>query len=179
MTLHAYADGVRLRLLLNPDREDLTGWSPVELPSGFAEGALCYRDGDFHPDPARRAKHDEIEARAAAAFQAGFTPATGPLAGHTLQVRDSEDRTNWLTSQAAYSAAVATGAGEVQAARFRTAANDTVVVTYAEGLAALLGMADWGAAIMAASWTLKDALAAAATLAEIEAVDVQAAAWPA
>lgn len=120
----------------------------------------------------------DIEARAAQCFAAGFTPATGPLAGHTLQVRDNDDRTNWLTSQAAYAAAVAAGAGALPEAVFRTTANVTVTVTYQDGLEALLAMAAWGKQVMGNSWALKDAVDAAADDAELDLIDI-ATGWPA
>ncbi len=135
------------------------------------------------PDPTldelkERAKAD-IEARCDGCFAAGWTVSgTGTaLDGKVLQTRDIEDRTNWLTSQAAYSAAVAGGNGAVAGAVFRTAANETLTLTYAEGLAVLLDMAAWGKAIMGNSWALKDAVAAAADNAALAAIDI-AAGWP-
>ena len=102
----------------------------------------------------------QVEARAARAFAAGYAPSHPDFAGERLQVRDAEDRTNWLTSQASYAAAVAAGAGDVLDATFRTMANRTIIVTYADGLQILLGMAAWGRDIMAVAWAKKDALAA-------------------
>lgn len=119
----------------------------------------------------------QINTRRDAAFHAGYTPASGPLASHTLQTRDVEDRTNWLTSQAAYSAAVAGGAGAAMGANFRTAANETVTMSYADGLTVLLGMAAWGASVMAASWAHKDAVDAAQDDAALDAIDIGAG-WP-
>lgn len=101
-----------------------------------------------------------VEARATDAFMAGFMPSLADFAGERLQVRGSEDRTNWLTSQASYAAAVAAGFGDVVDASFRTAGNATVTVSYAEGLQVLLEMAAWGRSIMSRSWALKDAIAA-------------------
>ena len=109
---------------------------------------------------ARLAARAAIEARGAAAFFAGYAPAQPAFAGERLQVRDGDDRTNWLTSQASYAAAVAAGFGDVVDASFRTAGNRTITVTYAEGLEVLLGMASWGRRIMARIWALKDADAA-------------------
>lgn len=121
----------------------------------------------------------QINARRDQAFAAGFTvSATGTaLDGYTLQTRDLEDRTNWLTSQAAYSAAVAGGQGATAGATFRTADNSTVVLTYAQGLGVLLAMAAWGADIMGNSWSLKDAVTAAVDGAELDAIDIGAG-WP-
>lgn len=113
------------------------------------------------------------------AFADGFTVVgTGTdLDGHTLQTRDEDDKINWLTSQAAYSAAAAGGAGDVVDATFRTMSNDTVVLTYSEGLAVLLAMAAWGKTIMGNSWTLKDAVDAAEDHAALDAIDIGAG-WP-
>lgn len=111
-----------------------------------------------------------IEDRANKEFQRGFTHTSGPLAGHTLQCRDMEDRTNWLASQVAYSAAIAAGAGALPDAVFRTAANETITCTYQEGSEALLAMQSWGSAIMRRAWELKDAAAAAANIGELDLV---------
>lgn len=117
-------------------------------------------------------KYDEVNAYLAGQFLGGFTLSSGPLAGHTLQTRDNTDRTNWLTSQASYSAAIRQGAGDVAGAEFRTAANETITCTYAEGLQTLLDMAAWGGALMGKSWTLKDRVAAMSDPAEVENFDV-------
>ena len=121
---------------------------------------------------------DELAARQAAAVSAmveavnaerdrrltaGYThDFGGDIGPRLLQTRDADDKLNWLTSQATYSALVAGGQGSTLGAQFRGADNRTVVVTFAQGLAALLAMAAWGAAIMGRSWALKDALAAGA-----------------
>ncbi len=120
---------------------------------------------------------DQTQARCDALLTGGYRPPTGPLAGQTLQLRNNLDRTNWLTSQAAYGAAVAAGAGAVSGATFRTAENITTVMTYAEGLVVLLDMAAWGASVYAACWAIKDAIAGAADIAALEAVDLETG-WP-
>lgn len=125
----------------------------------------------------REAMRAEVDRRRDRCFVDGFTVPAGPLAGHVLQTRDIEDRTNWLTSQAAYAAAVAMGGGAVEDAFFRTATNETVVLSYADGLAALLMMAAWGKAVMGRSWALKDAIAAAADDAALVEIDLGAG-WP-
>ncbi len=122
---------------------------------------------------AKVAARAAVSAKLAEQFAGGFTPSAGALAGKTLQTRDIEDRTNWLTSQAAYSAAVAAGQGAVEGAVFRTADNETVTTSYADGLAVLLAMAAWGKALMGHSWALKDQIAAAATFADLETIDIE------
>lgn len=128
-------------------------------------------------EAAKADKQAAISARRDEVMAAGFVPATGPVAGHRLQTRNLDDRTNWLTSQAAYSAAIAGGHGDVVGAEFRTVDNQTIPATYAEGLATLLAMAAWGKTIMGHSWNLKDAVAAAETFADLDAIDIEAG-WP-
>lgn len=114
-----------------------------------------------------------------AIFIAGFTVSgTGTdLDGETLQTRDEGDKVNWLTSQAAYSAAVAQGAGAVSGATFRTTSNATVTLTYLQGLTVLLSMAAWGKDIMGNSWTLKDAVADSADEEALDEIDIGVG-WP-
>lgn len=129
-------------------------------------------------DAARAVKRAEIGARMAQAFLAGYPASIGDLAGERLQVRDEQDRTNWLTSQAAYSAQVAAGNGAQTGATFRTESNRTVTLTYLDGLHELLRMAGWGATIFAVSWSLKDEAARTDDAAAILAIDVEKAGWP-
>lgn len=128
-------------------------------------------------DEARAAMVTAINRKRDAIQRAGFTVPAGPLAGKTLQTRDEGDAINWLTSQAAYAAAVAAGAGAVEDAWFRTADNETVVTSYTDGHAALMMMAAWGKTWMGNSWRLKDAVAAAEDHAALEAIDIEAG-WP-
>ena len=126
------------------------------------------------------AMRQSIDARRDQAFAAGFLIAgTGTaLDGHTLQTRGAEDKINWLTSQASYAAAIAGGFGAVEDATFRTSANDTIVLSYAQGHAVLLAMAAWGKAIMGNSWALKDAVNEAADHDDLDEIDITAG-WPA
>lgn len=106
-------------------------------------------------------------------FSKGFSVTSDistALAGKFLQVRDVEDRTNWLTSQVSYAAAISAGLGETVGARFRTVSNETIEVSYSEGYNVLLKMADWGASIMHRCWILKDAINAATNPEELSAI---------
>lgn len=123
-------------------------------------------------DELKAEKRAGAEAAFAARFAAGYTPSTGTLAGQTLQVRNLEDRTNWLTSQASYGAAVAANMGDVEGATFRTQSNENFTLTYAEGWSVLLDMAAWGKEGYANFWALKDAISAAATVQDVLAIDV-------
>ena len=97
------------------------------------------------------------------------------LAGKVLQTRDG-DRTNWLTSQAVYTAAIAVGHGSDEIAIFRAADNSVTTISANEGAAVLLAMAAWGAANIRHSWDLKDAVAAATSAAAVAAID-ETAGW--
>jgi hypothetical protein len=125
----------------------------------------------------RATKITAINAKLNEVLTGGFTVSSGDMAGKVLQTRNLEDRTNWLISQASYSAAVAAGQGAVEGAEFRTADNSTFVLSYSDGLAVLLGMAAWGAACMSNSWALKDAATAAEDETALDAVDVESG-WP-
>lgn len=135
------------------------------------------------PDPPtlaelKAAKNAAVTAKRESVFAAGYTPASGALVGHTLQCRNVQDRTNWLTSAVGYSAAVQAGAGNVAGATFRTQDNETVTITYAEAVAVLLqGMQVWGQQIMGRSWVLKDEIDAAADEAELDSIDINTG-WP-
>lgn len=165
---------------VHPDGYDEADIAP--LPDGFWDVPMTSDPvaKTFAPDldAARATKKAEIEARLAAAFLAGYPGTIGGLAGQRLQVRDDTDRANWLTSQAAYSAQVAAGNGAVAGASFRTASNETVTLTFADGVKELLSMAAWGGRIFAVSWSLKDEAAASTDAAAILAIDVAGAAWP-
>lgn len=155
-------------------------WGDEPQPGQLWQGNI---PATFYPPVAdvlanrKEARRAEIYAKRDEIFGAGFTVPSGPMQGAVLQVRDNEDRTNWLTSQASYSTAVAMGHGDVVNASFRCADNTTHIVSYREGLQTLLAMAAWGAAVMARSWELKDAIAAAADLAELDAIDIGTG-WP-
>jgi hypothetical protein len=119
----------------------------------------------------RAARLAAVDTRLQRALLAGYAPTLPAFAGQRLQMRDADDKANWLTSLISYTAAVAGGFGDVVDASFRTAANATITVSYAEGRDVLLAMASWGRAILAHSWTLKDQIAAGVD------VDIEAG-WP-
>lgn len=125
-------------------------------------------------------KRAAVDAKRDAVLLGGFTvpsEVSTALAGRVLQTRNETDRTAWLTSQAAYQAAVLNGQGAVEGAIFRPQDNVTTTVSYAEGLNILLAMAAWGAAVYGRSWDLKDAITAAVDSAALDAVDVESG-WP-
>lgn len=146
-------------------------YSPEEVelaPAGHFE-ALSFLS-------AKEAKRVAIDAARDDHRAKGYSPTAGPMAGHTLQARQ-EDQNNWNTSFGVYTVAVSRGAAAVSGASFRTAANQNVTLTYEEGLGVLVDMAAWGGAVFANSWALKNAVAAATTQAELDAIDPSQG-WP-
>lgn len=119
----------------------------------------------------RRAVAAELDKRLTAGYSHNFG---GEIGVKILQTRNIDDRTNWMTSQASYSAAVAAGpeVAAVMGANFRTEDNVNIVLSYADGLNVLLAMAAWGAALYARSWELKDTITAAADDAALDAIDI-------
>lgn len=152
-------------------------WSILD-DEAYAEQLDALRGAPFAER--KQAALDAVLTRRDALLAGGFTvPAetSADLGGRVLQTRNIDDRTAWLTSQAAYSAAVVAGQGALANAIFRPEDNITTTVSYAEGLNVLLAMAAWGASIYAHSWDLKDAIDAADRVA-FEAIDIENG-WPA
>lgn len=126
----------------------------------------------------KTAKKAAVNAKVNTILSGGYNHDFGGEIGvKVLQTRDADDRINWLTSQAAYSAAVMSGSGAVMGASFRTEDNVDITLSYADGLNVLLAMAAWGADVYAASWALKTAIASAADAAALDAIDIDAN-WP-
>lgn len=93
-----------------------------------------------------------------------------------LQLRDVEDRTNWLTLDAAASKLVATGHGDILLG-LRTEENVILQLQATELSGVLMSMSAYGSAVMSASWQIKDMIRSLTTVAEVLSFDVQAA-WP-
>jgi hypothetical protein len=142
-------------------------------------GNEVHRIPTFVPIPLDQYKAEKkIAAQNAFAtrFEYGFSP-TGTLAGQVLQVRTLEDKTNWLTSQASYSVAIAQGYGAYPGATFRTTSNQNFTLTFNEGLGVLMAMAAWGQQMYGRLWAIKDAIELASTKAELDLIDVTIG-WP-
>lgn len=105
-------------------------------------------------------------------MQVGFPFETPEYGLQHLQTRNDTDRTNWLTSQAAYQAMIAMGQGDVPGAHFRTAENNTITRTFMEGYQLILQMAGWGAHLYGVSWAKQDAVRATTNDAELDAIVV-------
>ncbi|WP_274626580.1 hypothetical protein [Arvimicrobium flavum] len=140
-------------------------------------GAARRADDVLTFEERKDAKASAINARRDALLTGGYTVEAGVMAGKVLQTRDVDDRNNWLVSQTTYTIAVGAGHGAVEDAHFRTEDNVSFTLSYADGQAVLLAMAAWGAAVMRNSWTLKDAVTAAADDAALDAIDIEMG-WP-
>ena len=94
-----------------------------------------------------------------------------PYGVKTLQTRES-DRPYWLALAQVSAAMVMAGQGAGSAGAIRAEDNVNVPVTAQQALDAMLGMQAHLGVILAALWSIKDAIAAATTAAEVAAVDL-------
>jgi hypothetical protein len=122
----------------------------------------------------KQRKKDEVKLKGNSILTSGYIHDFGPPYGiQTLQLRDNTDRTNWLTSQAAYQAQVLFGNGDVLGATFRTDSDQLVTLTFSQGLGVLLQMAAWGATLFNISWQKQDEIEQLTTIEEIEMYDIE------
>lgn len=153
--------------------------APIEdWPTDATTATKLYIVTDYTLEELKARRKAAVGAILAAKLAGGYSHDFGaPHGVQVLQTRDADDRINWLTSQAAYSAAVMGGAGAVMGANLRAEDNADINMSYADGLNVLLAMAAWGAACYANSWALKNAIEAAADATELEAIDIETG-WP-
>lgn len=97
-----------------------------------------------------------VNAKREAVFAAGFPVSGGALDGQHLQLRNADDKANWLIVDKNARLAVAAGAGDVPLIPVRTLENQTITVTPNQALAVLADLEAWGQAVLARSWALKD-----------------------
>ena len=127
----------------------------------------------------RAIKATAVNVRRDAILTGGYSHDFGGSIGiKVLQTATADDDTNWLTLQASCTAAVLVGQGATVGAVIRTLDNVNIPLSYADGLQVMLAMSAWGAGVYAASWKLKDAIAAATDQPSLDAVDITAG-WPA
>lgn len=147
------------------------------LEAQAREGEIAVGTDQFDLEGLRPVFSSRVDERRDECIAGGFHVASGPLAGEILQTGKDSDKTNWLVSQSMYDKQVAAGNGAVVAANFRTLSNTTITISFADGASVLDAMAIWGASVMAHSWALKDEIAAAASVAELLSIDIDAG-WP-
>lgn len=110
--------------------------------------------------------------------QSGFSYDFGGEYGVlVLQTRET-DLPFWLALAQVASIQISMGQGGASVGAIRSAENVNVPVTASQALTAMLSMQQHLGAILAASWALKDAVAAAADHAALDAIDIDSG-WPA
>ncbi|MEC5291957.1 hypothetical protein VSX64_14455 [Aurantimonas sp. C2-6-R+9] len=128
-------------------------------------------------DRARAAKAVAVNAQRDAIIGVGYQHNFGATAGiRTLDQRSEGDAINWLGLKNLADAAIAAGAG-ADPMEIRDAADETFSASATVVSSALVAMAQWRGAVMSRSWALKDAIAAAADEAALDAIDIEAG-WP-
>lgn len=160
---------------------------PSEVPSAalaalnWTEQSVAAWRAEHYPpatlEQLRDAKRLAAITEHAARFGAGFVVPTGPLAGRLLQTATPANISDWSLSWTKYHLLVAAGQGSVQSALFRDADNVSTEITYADGAAVLDAMLAWGEAMRRHLWGLKDAIDAAESAMDLDAIDL-AAPWP-
>lgn len=129
------------------------------------------------PDRLRPGLSSRVDVLRDRRIAAGFAVNFGPLDGQILQTGADADRTNWLVSARMYEKQIAAGNGGVEGANFRTLSNETITLSFADGVAVLDAMALWGTSVMNHSWALKDEIEAAATVTDLLMIDINTG-WP-
>lgn len=104
----------------------------------------------------RAAANAAVNAKREAVFAGGYLVDGGPLDGLRLQLRNADDKANWLIVEKNALAAITGGAGDVPMVPIRTLENQTVTLTPNQAVAVMAGLEAWGRAVMARSWVLKD-----------------------
>ncbi len=130
--------------------------------------------------PLERAKADRraaVNALRDQTITGGYQHNFGASAGiRTLDQRGSEDAINWLGLKGVADALIADGQG-AETIAIRDAADETFVASATVVSSAMVAMGVWRSSVIAHSWTLKDAIAAAEDEAAVAAIDI-AAGWP-
>ncbi|WP_453971750.1 DUF4376 domain-containing protein [Amorphus sp. MBR-141] len=151
-------------------------------PEGVAVGWQV--DGETFGAPAgpsladlKAAKADLVDARRDTVLTGGYQHNFGGSAGvRTLDNRSERDAINWLGLKGLADAMITAGDGD-DLLSLRDASNETFTASAATVGASLIGMAVWRASVLAASWTIKDAIAEAEDKAALAEIDIDAG-WP-
>ncbi len=146
-----------------PEEEVLAVLKPQKRAAVVQQLAACYAAGYSHDFGAVIAICED-----GTEMEAGI---------QVLQTRDMEDRTNWLILESGINDLLAVGQGAT-AVTIRTEENCLIDLPASDAKAVLVAMKQSGAAKLAQSWALKNAIEQATTLAEFDAIDVTAG-WPA
>lgn len=142
-------------------------WTRAEL-----EGiGLVWYDEPALPFEAQRTRAMiAVNSKRDAVYAAGFAITEGPLALLHLQLRNADDKSNWLRAERTARDAIAAGDGDQPLIKIRTMENQTVVVTPTEAMTVLAALDDWMDDVLTRSWDLKGECAAAADQYELDQV---------
>jgi hypothetical protein len=124
----------------------------------------------------KTAKLAAIKDKQLAVQMAGWTHDFGAEGTHTLDLRDADDKANWILLLTKTSGMVAAGSGAAPV-NIRTAENETIVVSATDARAAMLAFLAWGEVLLSAKWALDAAVIAATDTAAVAAIDINAG-WP-
>ena len=120
----------------------------------------------------KASKKAQADALCGTKMSAGYDHDFGaPYGVKRLQTRES-DRPYWLALATAAQTALILGPPNASAGAIRAEDNTNVPVTASEALTAMMGMQAHLGVILASLWSIKDAIAAATTAAEVAAVDL-------
>jgi hypothetical protein len=163
MTLHAITNGTTLKLVLNPELEDLTGWTAVQVPAGFHDGWMRFEAGAFVEDWSRMEAdlYARIDAEAGTARCRFITDVPGQQL--TYQRKEREAYT-WASAAEPDVADFPFLAAEVRATGGNPAARSDVDGAAATIIAAAESWAVIGSTIEEARIRAKRAVSAAATV---------------
>lgn len=184
MAVAVISGGVVINCIVAEPDFTISGFVLVEMPEGAGIGWIY--DGENFAPPSvllsslKQNKTEAVDAKRELVLSGGFTvpiEVSATLGDRVLQTRNQDDKTAWLTSQAAYQAAVLNGQGAFEGANFRPMDNITTTISYSEGLSVLLAMAAWGKAVYGRSWELKDAITSAEDNQALDAIDIESG-WP-
>lgn len=143
---------------------------------------LVWTDSPEPPAPTLEELRDQanaaVNAKREAVFATGFPVSGGALDGQHLQLRNADDKANWLIVDKNARLAVAAGAGDVPLIPVRTLENQTITVTPNQALAVLADLEAWGQAVLARSWALKDQNDAATEAGELVGPAELETGWP-
>ena len=171
-------DGIDLADAFHPDLGFRT--CPEDVVPGWTfdgEGFAAPPAPAFDLAAARQAMQGAVNARRDAVIAAGFQHNFGAAAGiRTLDQRSEADAINWLGLKGVADAMIADGRG-ADPIGIRDAHDDTFSSSASVVSSAMVAMGVWRSSIIAHSWSLKDAIAAAEDEAALDAVDIEAG-WP-
>ena len=128
-------------------------------------------------DEVKASKAEAVNMRREQVFAAGFQIPSGPAAGQHMQLRNADDKANWLIAERGAKKAVEAGAGDAPIVPLRSTENITTLITPNAMLELLDGLDAWGREVTAFSWGLKDQIVTAVDQSAIDAIDIDAS-WP-